>query len=511
MYITLTILWSVPISIVALILVFGALYRHWFSYWRKKNINYLEPTFPFGNAFNFFSGRKSFGELFADWYLEMKKRQWPYGGAYFCGKPVFIPVDNSLIKKILISDFILFPNRGLFVDKNEPLSTNLFNLENYEWKNIRSKIPAAFTAAKMRRNVIIMEKISKILVELLQKLSANNQPINIKDVLTRFMVDLDAACLLGINSNTLNNKDEELLKQSRPFFDHQFSRTIITMVVLIPRHILSLFHFKLFPKSTTNYFLDMFKQIKETREKETGKRNDLTDLLIDLCDETKDHPDFNGVGKMGPLTFNEFASQIYVFFEAAFETSSSTLTLTLYELAVNPEIQARLREEIDKVLKKYDGQIGYDSINEMVYLDRVVDETLRKYPIFPILPRVCVNDYQIPDTDITIDKNTFIMVTNLGIQHDPEYYPDPMRFDLDRFIPENKAKRPHCSYMPFGEGPRICVGKRFGIWQTKIGLISVVKNFQISLSKKTKLPLSFVSKELILNAQGSIWLNLDKL
>lgn len=51
------------------------------------------------------------------------------------------------------------------------------------------------------------------------------------------------------------------------------------------------------------------------------------------------------------------------------------------------------------------------------------------------------------------------MVTNFGIHYDPEYYPDPMKFDPDRFTPENKAKRPYCSYMPFGEGPRICVGK----------------------------------------------------
>lgn len=89
----------------------------------------------------------------------------------------------------------------------------------------------------------------------------------------------------------------------------------------------------------------------------------------------------------------------------------------------------------------------------------IVSETLRLYPVFPILPRVCVKDYQVPGTDFTIEKNTFVMVSNMGIQRDPHYYPDPEKFDPERFSNENKAKRPLVSHVPFGEGPRICVGK----------------------------------------------------
>lgn len=86
-------------------------------------------------------------------------------------------------------------------------------------------------------------------------------------------------------------------------------------------------------------------------------------------------------------------------------------------------------------------------------------ETLRLYPVFPILPRACVKDYKVPGTDFIIEKDTFVMVSNMGIQRDPEYYPNPNSFDPERFSNENKAKRPFVSHVPFGEGPRVCVGK----------------------------------------------------
>ncbi|CAG9766994.1 unnamed protein product [Ceutorhynchus assimilis] len=481
-------------------------YKNCFLYFKSRGIPFLKPSIPFGNATSFFLGKVGFGALFRDWYLEIQKNGWPIGGAYFCGKPVYIPVDNEIIKKILVSDFIIFPNHGLYIEeKSDPLSGHLFNMEGYKWKNLRAKLPSAFTAAKMRKNVVIMEGFSRELVKRLDQ----NQSINIKDVLSRFSIDIISACAFGLETETLKQQNQELTKQARAFFDVQWCRTKNSLVILIPRHILSLFQFRLFPKKTTNFFMNLFKDVKEQRQKETTKRNDLTDLLLDLC--VKTNKDFSGEGTMEPLNFNEMAAQMYVFFEAGFETSSSTLTLTLYELAANLNIQTKLRQEINNILEKYNGQIGYDAINEMEYLDRVFDETLRKYPIFPILPRICTKDYAIPGTDVTIEKNAFIMVTNFGIQYDPRYYPDPMKFDPERFTDENKAKRPYCSYAPFGEGPRICVGKRFGIWQTKIGLAAIIKNYNVTLSKKMKLPFTLEPSGLVLRAKGDVWLDFEKI
>lgn len=70
-----------------------------------------------------------------------------------------------------------------------------------------------------------------------------------------------------------------------------------------------------------------------------------------------------------------------------------------------------------------------------------------------------MKDYKLPGTDVILEKNSFVLISNLGIHYDPDIYPDPIKFDPERFTSENKAKRSHCAYLPFGEGPRICVGK----------------------------------------------------
>jgi hypothetical protein len=90
-------------------------------------------------------------------------------------------------------------------------------------------------------------------------------------------------------------------------------------------------------------------------------------------------------------------------------------------------------------------------------------ETLRKYPIVPFLDRMCCSDYKLPapngNETVTLPAHTGVYITVLAIHHDPTYFPEPQKFDPDRFTEENKRSRPTYSYIPFGQGPRMCLGK----------------------------------------------------
>ncbi|KAF2894152.1 hypothetical protein ILUMI_12021, partial [Ignelater luminosus] len=211
------------------------------------------------------------------------------------------------------------------------------------------------------------------------------------------------------------------------------------------------------------------------------------------------------------LTVEEIAAQAFVFFLAGFETSSSTMAFCLYELALNSEVQDNLREEISKTFERYNQNITYEGVMEMKYLDQVVDETLRKYPPVPVIPRVCVEDYQIPNTEVIIDKGTRVLISALGLHHDPEYYPNPDTFDPERFNEENKKSIPPFTYIPFGEGPRACIGLRFGLMQTKVGLAFLLKHFRFSINKKTSVPLVMDPFTFLLTAKDGIWLDVEKI
>lgn len=119
-------------------------------------------------------------------------------------------------------------------------------------------------------------------------------------------------------------------------------------------------------------------------------------------------------------------------------------------------------------------------------------ETLRKYPPVTIITRQCTENYNIPDTDVVIAKGTPIFIPVFGLHRDERYYPDPTRYDPDRFSVENSAGKTFLDrpYMPFGSGQRICMGLRLGKLQVKIGLITMLQRYNFALGAK------FLEKEL---------------
>ncbi|XP_015595323.1 cytochrome P450 6k1-like [Cephus cinctus] len=165
---------------------------------------------------------------------------------------------------------------------------------------------------------------------------------------------------------------------------------------------------------------------------------------------------------------------------AGLETSATTTAFTLLELARNIEIQERVREEIKEKIKE--NGLTYESVQEMKYLHQTIAETLRLVPPAPILDRVALVDYKIPGTDIVIKKGTVIYTPLCGLHEDPKYFPNPQSYDPDRFSDERKNDIVPCTYMPFGDGPRICIGQRLGLLQVAVGLITILKDFEISLN-----------------------------
>jgi cytochrome P450 family 6 len=126
----------------------------------------------------------------------------------------------------------------------------------------------------------------------------------------------------------------------------------------------------------------------------------------------------------------------------------------VYELALNQDIQERLRDEINEVLERHNGEVTYDAIMEMKYLDMVFNETLRKWPLVDSHFRMCTKDFQIPDTELTIEKGTFILIPAIGLHHDERFWDEPEKFDPERFNEENVKKIIPYSYIPFSAGPR---------------------------------------------------------
>jgi len=502
---------SVLISAVFVFL--GALYiyfKHKFNYWEKKGVLFLKPSFPTGNCRDFVLLRKSFGETYTELYNTLAGNK--FGGVYLLHRPQLIIREPDLIKAVLVKDFDHFHDRGFtFDEKIDPLSGNLFLLNGSKWRELRTKLSPTFTSGKMKLMFQTVINCGMEIKEHLKTPADQGEMVEFRDVLAKYSTDIIASCAFGIECNCLKNPDAEFRKWGRRIFETTFDAVVRGMLYfLVPSVPISL-GISGTPNDITTFFRTLVHETVKFREKHSINRNDFLQLLIRLKNQESLEPDTSTEefdGKSAGMTMDELAAQVFIFFIAGFETSSTTMSFCLYELALNPDIQRRVQDEIDSVLQKHDGNITHEAILQMEYLDKTVAETLRKYPPVTVLNRECTKDYPIPGTNVIIEKGTPVIIPVEAIHHDPQYFPEPDRFDPERFSEEAKSGRHRFVYLPFGEGPRICIGMRFGLMQTKVGLISVLSNYEVSVCEKTSIPLKKDPKQFINIPAAGIWLQI---
>lgn len=137
-------------------------------------------------------------------------------------------------------------------------------------------------------------------------------------------------------------------------------------------------------------------------------------------------------------------------------------------------------------------------------------ETLRKYPAVATLHRIFNKNYQLPNGSV-VPEGTFLTIPTYAFHHDPENFPNPDVFDPDRFTEEEKSKRHQFAYLPFGEGPRICIGMRFGLLQSKIGLAMLLKHFKFDICAKTEVPIKINQINMLFVPLNGVWLKIEKI
>ncbi|KAF2902947.1 hypothetical protein ILUMI_03247 [Ignelater luminosus] len=498
----------IPIALIVCMYVY---YKWSFQYWKKKGIPYLEPRIPFGTMQNPFWKPKPFGEEHRKLYSIAKEKGYKHVGLYSFTTAFYMPIDPQYVKNIMSKDFDHFTDRGFYYnEKDDPLSAHLFSIEGAKWRNLRMKLTPTFTSGKMKMMFHTLTECGKQLSDYVENVSLKEEPIDIKNILGCFTTDVIASCAFGIHCNSFKDTDSEFRKYLKRNFVVTAPQLLGIILGFAAPNLARRLGIRFVPKEVSNYFMRVIRETVEYREKNNVVRKDFMQLLLELKNNVLETGgDYQHDGKS--LTMDELAAQAFVFLAAGFETSSTTMTFCLYELAVNQDIQDLLREEINFVLERHDGKLSYEAMMEMKYLEQVIEETLRKYPPLAMTNRICVADYKIPDTDKIIKKGTPVIISILGLHSDEEYFPDPERFDPERFSKENKRKIPQLSYLPFGEGPRICIGFRFGMMQVRVGLIVLLQKYVFTLNNKTKTPLKMKPFSIVLSALGDIWLDVKKI
>jgi len=188
---------------------------------------------------------------------------------------------------------------------------------------------------------------------------------------------------------------------------------------------------------------------------------------------------------------------------AGFETTANTLVYAIYELARNPSIQERLVTELEFTLGELDPNTDtyYETVMTAIpYLEAVIKETLRKYPpLVRLTRRVGVSGYSLGG--MPLEKDLQVEIPTYAVHHCPEYYPQPDIFNPDRFMPENRTQLKQYAFLPFGLGPRNCIGMRFAYQEIKLCLATVCRRFRFVATDQTPDRLYFKGAMVMLSSQ----------
>lgn len=472
--------------------------KNYLTYWQRRGIPHDPPSFPQGNLVGF-PAKKHMIDITRENYRKFKN-QGPFGGFYFFLNCAVMVYDLDLIRDIFIKDFNNFPSRGMFHnEKDDPLSANLLGLDGPKWKDMRSKISPTFTSGKMKFMYPTVVSVANRLIDTIDEIIEKSPDFEIKDILGRFTVDVIGTCGFGIECNSLKDPHAEFRRMGEDSIKLKRHGFLVSMFLLSYPELARKLRLKMTHQTIEDFFMRVVRETIDYREKNSIKRNDFMNILLELK--------HSEVG----ISIEEIAAQTFIFFLAGSETSSTTMSFALYELAKNQEIQEKLRADVNNTIDQFDGKMTYECFMAMTYVEKVIKETLRKYPVITNLVRKSVNAYPTSNPKFVIPANSMILFPVDAIHHDPEIYPDPEKYDPERFTPEEIQKRHPCSWLPFGEGPRHCVGLRFGKMQTGIGLATLVKNFRFSLCEKTPEVLQMNPASVTLATIGGIYLRVERL
>lgn len=490
-----------------------------YSYFLNRRIPFIKPS-PFLGSMGPIMFRKLSLPDFTIWmYNELKG--YKYGGIFNFNLPVIILRDPDLIKSVTVRDFEYFTDHvNIIKEEADPLwGKGIFSLQGQRWKDMRAILSPAFTSSKMKTMFVLVTECGKQLADFLEKCYNNHIPekhckiekgdgdmlvVELKDLFTRYTNDVIATSAFGVGVDSLQNPSNEFYLMGKEACNFGGTRALIMMAYELFPKLMQMLKFTLIPKYITKFFSELIKDTMTTREREGIERPDLVQMLMQA---KKEHLQ----NEKRVLDDDDLIAQAFLFFLGGFESTSTVMCFACHEMGVNPEIQSKLQQEIDTAMKESGGNISYETIHSMKYLDMVISETLRMYPPTVVVDRACIKPYTLQaDPPVEMKPGDAVWIPIYAIHRDPENFPEPDKFDPERFNDDNKHSIKPLTYLPFGSGPRICIGSRFALMETKIAIVYLLHHFNLKVVSKTSVPIQYSKKSITMTVDSGFWMGLEK-
>lgn len=375
--------------------------------------------------------------------------------------PVVLLNHSDYVKHVLIDNIGNY-DKEVFIYKmlHTVMGEGLITSSGDKWKKRRRLMQPAFHRQRIEKLVSLVSDITLETIKTWEEKTAREETIYVKEEMLKVTLKMVGLALMNIDAS------DSAHTFGRAF---QVSNEVLAAFARMPFPPLS------FPTPSHRRLWQAIKQmddisyaIMRERQEDTG---DLLSMMIASVDEE------TGKG----LSDQELRDEIQTIFIAGHETSANALSWVWYLLSQHPNVEAKLHEEVDRVLA---GRIPtMEDLSKLVYTRMVIDETMRLYPTVWQLMRRTINDDVIDGYHIP--AGSIVFWSNYALHRHPAIWEDAEHFDPERFSPEQVAKRPRHYFMPFSGGQRICIGNSFALMEMQVMLALVTQRYRlVSLSNQ---------------------------
>lgn len=433
-------------------------------YWAKRGVVFYTENRTAGIHWDFMTKDLSMFEVLGRLYKKYSDE--PAVGVGLLFRPAILVRDLTNVNYILQTEFESFSDGGMDTPDYDKLTKSVLFMNGKLWKLMRQNMSPLFTATKLKSMFYIMERSSRDYIELLKQ--PGGLDCDTFDSLAGYACASIAASVFGIGTESVF--DSPFLKISRQALEPSFMVNMkFSLLVFLPK-IYKALKLKLFGAFEKD-FIGAISHVIRERHRDGTKRHDFVDLCVALQKNgtLRDHATNFELEPTDEL----LAAQAFFYFIAGVEPCATAIFNTMLELGRNPDIVQRVHAEIDANFNKLGDKLTYDSVMEMEYLEKVINESLRLYPPAGFTVRRCVKDATLPVGNIRIEKGTHIFLPLYEIQRDSKYFPDPEVFNPERF----DGNITNNAYMPFSKGNRLCIGARFARLQVKTGLAYILRHY----------------------------------
>jgi len=424
-------------------------------------------------------------------------------GIYDFMSPLLVILEPKLVKTVLQTNFSSFSQNTLDIDPEiDPLvSHNPFVLSGEKWLNSRKRLTYAFSSMRLK---ILLESVKQVctMFENFIDGKLNNvekAEFELKSLFSRYAAQVVAAAGFGVDGYCFDDekKDISFRKLGQVIFEPSLRNKIMFALLFFVPSLNKICKVSFIPKKVDHFFRTLVADLMEQRRKDGIPRNDFLHLMAEL--ERAEDDKFDTEMLTG---------QAMSFVLDGYETSSTVMSFIAFHLASYPEIQEKLREEVVSILNKYDGKLTYEGLREMTYMDQVLNESMRMIPAGIALKKRCTEEFELRGSDgivCRLQPGMEVLIPVQAFHKDPQYWENPEEYDPERFNAVKKQSIEKFTFLPFGEGQRICVGMRMAQLQVKASLATVLKKYSMELSPKTQLPIKLISGTVLPTPKGGLW------